>query len=205
MKRNKLIMLASICFIVMLTFSATGIAAAAIADSDEQMDQETDANIWNNYMSQKGYATVYNHQDSKSNVLGRIPSDTIWMFSGHGGDLSGVGATRLYFGDPANSLSYIAGGDVPSNTIKLAYADACKSSVRHWGMYDVSEGFINQGTTAYIGFTRTVSTGESEDFTDEFGYLLIQGNTVHNSALWAGQRTNIGSDYTIYGDDSITI
>jgi len=38
MKRNKLKMLASICFIVMLTFSATGIAAAAIADSDKQMD-----------------------------------------------------------------------------------------------------------------------------------------------------------------------
>ena len=206
MKRNKLKSLA-VCFVLMLVFITTsGIAAAATADSDEQMNVERDAISWSNNMSLKGYSTVYHHQDGISSVLGRIPSDTIWMFSGHGGDVGGLGATRLYFGDPADTLTYISGYNVPSNTIKLAYADTCKSSVRHsLQPYDVSKGFINQGTKAYMGFNRDVYPSETAPFTDKFGYLLRIGATVHDAALWAGQQTPIGSDYTVYGDDSITI
>ncbi len=207
MKRNKLKLVAASLFVVMLVLTTTlGVAVAATADADEQMTVEGEAISWNNNMAQKGYSTVYNHQDGINSVLGRIPSDTIWMFSGHGGEWGGTAATRLYFGDPADTSTYISGYNVPANTIKLAYADTCKSSVQHsWQPYDVSKGFINQGTKAYMGFNRDVYTYETGPFTDQFGYLLRIGATVHNAALWAGQQTPIGSDYTVYGDDSITI
>lgn len=60
MKRNKLKLLAASFFVVMLVFTTTlGIAAAATADSDEQMNAEFDAYVWNAYMSMGGYTTVY--------------------------------------------------------------------------------------------------------------------------------------------------
>ena len=51
MKRNKLKSLA-VCFVLMLVFITTsGIAAAAIADSNEQFASpyDQDASIWNSY------------------------------------------------------------------------------------------------------------------------------------------------------------
>ncbi len=123
---NKLKSLASAIFAVMLVLTSTiSIAAAAIADSEEQFTSpyDTDAVTWNYYMT--SYQQIYKYHDSKSNVVSRIPNDTIWMMSSHGGNCGGLCGVylQLYSGDS------LASGDIKTNTVKLAYADACKSGV----------------------------------------------------------------------------
>ncbi len=199
---KKIKSLASAIFAVMLLLASTvSVAAAAKADSEEQYEypDDTDALTWDYWMT--SYERIYKYHDSKSNVVNRIPGDTIWMMSSHGGNCGGLCGVylQLFSGDS------LGAGDIPTNTIRLAYADACKTGVDTiWT--DIWQGFRNKGTTTFIGFTRDVYPSETDPFTNYFGYYLTQlKDTVSMAAYKAGQNSGIKGDYKIYGDGSITI
>ncbi|CAG0979205.1 MAG: hypothetical protein MPEBLZ_00560 [Candidatus Methanoperedens nitroreducens] len=94
---------------------------------------------------------------------------------------------------------------IQTNTIKLAYADACKSGVDSWLFTDIWEGFRNKGTSTFIGFNRDVYTSETNTFTNYFGYYLKGGWTVNDAAYRADQRAGMNGAYTVYGDGNIKI
>ena len=148
------------------------------------------------------YQQVYSYHDSRSNVLSRIPGDTVWMMSSHGGNCGGWCGIYLILYDGSTILPRDVGPK--SNSIKLAYADACLSGV-DTGYYDLWEGFMTSGTKSFLGFNRVVYTDETPVFTKWFAYYLTGGSTVSDAAFKADFRASMNGAYSIHGDGSIKI